>query len=127
MNVTIFNEYHPDAREGKARKIYAEGIHKALADIFAADKEINIRIATQEMPDNGLSNDILNATDVIVWWSRGWADGLLDSVAGKVAERILEGMGAVFLHSARYSKPFKKLMGTTCSLRKKDGEESEKL
>ena len=43
-------------------------------------------------------------------------DKVPDEVAKRVQNAVLSGMGAVFLHSAHHSKPFKLLMGTPCSL-----------
>ncbi len=34
-------------------------------------------------------------------------------------ERVLNGMGLIVLHSGHFSKPFRRLMGTSCSLRAK--------
>ena len=39
-----------------------------------------------------------------------------DEVAQRVQNAVLSGMGAIFLHSAHHSKPFKLLTGTPCSL-----------
>lgn len=50
-------------------------------------------------------------------------DKVPDEVARRVQNAVLSGMGAVFLHSAHHSKPFKLLMGTPCSLSwREDGD-----
>ena len=131
MNITIFNEYHPNEQGGKAAKTYPGGLHLTLAEIFKNMPDVQIRTATQEEPVHGLTDEVLDSTDVLVWWSKDWHNELLESVSDKVTSRILEGMGAVFLHSGKNSKPFRKLMGTTCStnpnVRAKEGGEQEKL
>lgn len=126
MNITIWNEYHPSQKAGKALKAYPDGIHAALKTIFA-EENINVHIALQEEPENGLTDKVLNNTDVLIWWGSAWQDSVLDAVAEKVCKRILAGMGAVFLHSANGSKPFKKLMGTTCSLKRREDDQKERL
>lgn len=45
-----------------------------------------------------------------------------DKLVGKIYERVLGGMGLIVLHSGHNSKIFRKLMGTTCSLRWRDGD-----
>ena len=111
MNITIFNEYHPDERTGKTEKVYPGGIHETLKTIFG--KEHSVTVATQEQAYNGLPDELLDKTDVLIWWSKNWDKELLNSVADKVVSRIRQGMGGVFLHSAKNSKPFLRLTGTT--------------
>ena len=48
-----------------------------------------------------------------------------DEVAALVRDAVLEGMGAIFLHSAHHSKPFKLLMGTSCNLTWREDGDSE--
>ena len=46
-----------------------------------------------------------------------------DEVAWTVHNAVLSGMGAIFLHSAHHSKPFRFLMGTSCNLSwREDGD-----
>lgn len=129
MNITIFNEYHPNEHTGKAEKNYPGGIHIALKSIFES-QEYDVVTATQEQACNGLTDEILDNTDVLLWWSKNWDNELLNSVADKVVSRIREGMGAVFLHSAKNSKPFLRLTGTTSATAPvswKEPGESERL
>src|SRR6185503_4900387 len=39
--------------------------------------------------------------------------------------RVLDGMGLVVLHSGHFSKPFIRLMGTSCSLRWRESADRE--
>lgn len=50
-----------------------------------------------------------------------------DEVAQMVKDAVLSGMGAIFLHSAHHSKPFKLLMGTSCNLSWREDGDSERL
>jgi trehalose utilization protein len=50
-----------------------------------------------------------------------------DEIVDRVHKCVLEGMGVLFLHSAHYSKLFKKLMGTGCGLRWREAGERERL
>ncbi len=42
-------------------------------------------------------------------------------------QRVLDGMGLVVLHSAHFSKVFKKLMGTTCDLKWREADDKERI
>jgi trehalose utilization protein len=50
-----------------------------------------------------------------------------DDVVERVVRRVNEGMGLVVLHSGHYSKPFKRLLGTTCSLTWREADELERV
>ena len=54
-------------------------------------------------------------------------DEVEDDIVSQVQERVLAGMGLIPLHSAHHSKVFKKLMGTSCSLRWRENNEVERL
>jgi trehalose utilization protein len=45
----------------------------------------------------------------------------------RVQKRVLEGMGLVVLHSGHYSKVFKRLLGTTCSLGWREAGKKERI
>ena len=42
-------------------------------------------------------------------------------------DAVLSGMGAIFLHSAHHSRPFRYLMGTSCNLTWRESGDSERL
>jgi trehalose utilization protein len=44
-----------------------------------------------------------------------------------VQARVLQGMGLIVLHSGHYSKVFKLLMGTSCSLTWREADERERV
>ena len=48
-----------------------------------------------------------------------------DEIVERVAKRVFEGMGLIVLHSGHYSKIFKRLMGTPCSLKWREAGEKE--
>lgn len=118
MKITIFNEFHPDQKKGKAIKFYPNGIHAEIMSFLKDSPNLEVTVATQENPSHGLTDSRLNETDVLIWWSDSWNEQILSDVAEKVNSRVLEGMGIIFLYGACNSKPFKKLMGTSCNIAK---------
>ena len=127
MNITVFYESHAKQKEGKALRFYPAGLQAELADALEKIDGANIKIALQQDPENGLSDAVLNDTDVLIWWGADWQDCVLDDVANRVYRRVQEGMGAIFLHASAFSKPFKKLMGTDCSCKWRNNGERERV
>jgi trehalose utilization protein len=127
IKVTVWNEYRHEREDKAIASIYPEGIHMALAEMLAAVPEIVVRTATLDEPEHGLTDDVINNTDVLIWWGHIAHNEVGDEVVEKIHKRILCGMGFIALHSAHESKIFKKLMGTSCTLRWRDIGEKERL
>lgn len=95
--------------------------------MLGRDEKYNIRTATLDMPENGLSDEVLQNTDVLIWWGHLAHDKVSDEVAEKVRKRVLDGMGLIVLHSGHLSKPFIKLMGTVCRSKWRENDEKERV
>jgi trehalose utilization protein len=89
--------------------------------------EFEVRCATLQEPEHGLAESVLKATDVLTWWGHCAHGEVSDAVVDRVQKRVLEGMGLIVLHSGHYSKIFKRLMGTSCSLTWREAGEKERL
>lgn len=116
IRVTVWNEYKHEVQDENIGKIYPKGIHGAIADFLGKEDDIEVRCATLADPDCGLTQEVLDNTDVLIWWGHMAHDQVPDEVVDRVQDAVLKGMGMIFLHSAHHSKPFKRLMGTTCNL-----------
>ena len=126
LNVCIWNEFIHEKDE-RIAKVYPKGIHGAIAEMLGRDNEYNITTATFEMPECGLTDDVLNSTDVLIWWGHIAHDKVPDEIAEKVRQRVLSGMGLIVLHSGHLSKPFVKLMGTCCRSKWRENDERERI
>jgi len=128
IRATVWNEFLHEKQDPKILKIYPNGIHGAIARYFQSRQGFEVRAATLEEPEHGLTDHVLGGTDVLVWWGHMAHEKVSDSVVDKVYRRIMfEGMGLIVLHSAHYSKIFKRLLGTTCSLKWREAGEKERL
>ena len=129
LNVTVWNEHVHERREPSVTKIYPDGMHAPIVEGLRRELagEVSVRVATLNEPDHGLTPEVLAGTDVMTWWGHAAHDEVSDEVVERVHARVLDGMGIVLLHSAHYSKIFRRLMGTTCSLiwRSDEGGERE--
>ena len=128
MNITVWNEYMHERLNPDIKKIYPDGIHGCIKKFLEESGEgFNVKTATLPEPECGLTDDVLNNTDVMIWWGHMFHWKVPDEIAIKVKEAVLRGMGMIFLHSAHHSKPFKLLMGTTCNLGWRESNDKERL
>lgn len=128
MNVLIFNEFeHERDPECRASTVYPQGIHTAVAGFLSKEPDINVRTATLDDVSEVITEETLADTDVIIWWGHMRHDEVPDAVAELVQNAVLNGMGAIFLHSAHKSKPFMRLMGTSCSLIWRESDDMERV
>lgn len=116
LNITIYNEFKHERESESVAAIYPNGIHGLLAEFIGNNIECNIKTFTVDDVNEGLTDEVLDNTDVLLWWGHMAHDLVDDEVAVRVRNHVHEGMGAIFLHSGHHSKPFKLLMGTTCNL-----------
>lgn len=127
IKLTIWNEFRHEKSNPAVQEVYPDGIHATLAASIAKDAEIAVRTATLDEPEHGLTDAVLDETDVLIWWGHCAHDEVSDEVVDKVQQRVLAGMGLIVLHSGHYSKIFKRLMGSNCSLRWREAAEKERL
>jgi trehalose utilization protein len=88
---------------------------------------VQIRTATLDEPEHGLSERVLEDTDVLTWWGHAAHDRVSDAVVDRVQQRVLNGMGLLVMHSGHASKIFRKMMGTSCMLRWREAAERERV
>jgi trehalose utilization protein len=124
--VTIWNEGVHEKTHPEVAAVYPKGIHEALAAPLRA-KGFEVCTATLDMSEHGLTNEILDHTDVLTWWGHMAHDKVSDEIVNRVQERVLNGMGLIVLHSGHFSKIFRKLMGTTCNLLWREIAENERM
>ena len=128
IQVLVWNEFIHERDEGHlAAKIYPEGIHEAIAGHLRTLGDMDVETATLDQPEQGLSAEVLRQTDVLIWWGHAGHDDLSDEVVERIRERILQGMGLICLHSAHFSKIFRKMLGTSCDLKWREAGEKERL
>ncbi len=125
MNVTVWNENRHEQQNPVVREIYPKGIHGAIATFL--EEAFNVRTATLDEPEHGLTQEVLDGTDVLIWWGHLAHGEVSDEVVERVKQRVLDGMGLIVLHSGHFSKIFKTLMGTSCDLKWREADEKERI
>lgn len=128
IRVTVWNEFRHEKKEGgPVAKVYPNGIHEAIASHLRQQPGLEVRTATLDEPEHGLTDEVLANTDVLTWWGHLAHGEVQDEIVSKVQKRVLDGMGLIVLHSGHFSKIFKRLMGTTCDLKWREADEKERL
>jgi trehalose utilization protein len=111
MKITVWNEFAHEKSDPAVKAIYPDGIHAVIAE-FLREAGYEVRTATLDDPECGLTEEVLNDTDVLFWWGHMRHGDVPDSVVSRVYKHVIGGMGMVVLHSGHASKIFQKLMGT---------------
>lgn len=127
IRVTIWNEGRHEKTNAAVQKIYPRGLHSALADHLGKVPGLSVRTALLDQPEHGLTEQVLQETDVLTWWGHMAHGDVQDAIVDRVQQRVLQGMGLVVLHSGHMSKIFKRLMGTTGNLLWREANEIERL
>ncbi len=129
MSVTVWGENVHERYNEAVRTIYPDGMHAAIAAALQADLPpgARVRSATLEQPEHGLSEATLADTTVLTWWGHLAHGKVEDAIVERVAQRVLDGMGLIVLHSAHLSKIFRRLLGTRCTLRWREADDRELL
>lgn len=126
IRVTVWNEFVHEREYEGIRAIYPHGIHGCIAEFLGRNEDISVTAATLDMPNQGLSEELLQNTDVLIWWSHARQDDITDENVALAARHVHAGMGLIALHSAHFSRIMKSLLGTTMTLKWRDNDR-EKL
>jgi trehalose utilization protein len=127
VRVLVWGENVHERENPIVRRVYPKGMHNCIADGLREDAELRVRTATLQEPEHGLTKSVLAQTDVLVWWGHAAHRKVVNKVVDRVLARVWEGMGFIALHSSHYSRPFMRLMGTTCSIIWREAGEKERL
>jgi trehalose utilization protein len=127
IRVTVWGENVHEQTSKVVASVYPETMHACIAAGLNEADGIRATIATLQEPEHGLTARRLAETDVLIWWGHAAHGEVADPVVERVAEAVWSGMGAIFLHSAHFAKPFKRLMGTPCNLTWREAGERERL
>lgn len=127
IRVTVWGEYRHEKKNPKVAAIYPQGMHETIAAALRREGDFSVRTATLDEPEHGLTDAVLERTDVLIWWGHLAHGEVTDSVVAKVQARVLAGMGLIVLHSGHFSKIFKALLGTECSLQWREADDRERI
>jgi trehalose utilization protein len=104
-----------------SKEIYPNSLRGAIAEgLNGLDSagELDVKVAHLDDAEQGVTNELLANTDVLLWWGHARHGQVEDALAARVAKRVREdGMGFICLHSGHYSKTFKAVLNATGHLK----------
>ncbi len=121
--VTVWNEYIHEVEMEEIAKIYPGGIHNCIAN-FLKEAGYDTKTAVLREAEHGLTKEVLDETDVLIWWGHMAHHAVSEEIVERVHEYItVKGMGLIVLHSGHGSKIFQKICGTNseCLKWREDG------
>ena len=127
VRVMVWNEFRHEKSNKAVAALYPKGMHEAIAGHLRRSPDLRVTTATLDDGEHGLSEKALKEIDVLVWWGHVAHDEVSDEVVDRVVRRVWAGMGFVCLHSGHFSRPFKRLMGTSCDLKWREADDREIL
>lgn len=127
LRVTVWGENVHEQKHENIRAIYPTGMHQCIADGLNEAGDIEARCATLQEPEHGLTQEVLDSTEVLTWWGHAAHGKVEDAIVKRVQKRVWQGMGLIVLHSGHYAKIFKRLLGTSCSLTWREAGEKERI
>lgn len=127
MNITIWNEFRHEKLHEAVKSVYPDGIHTVIGKHLSAMEGVNVTYATLDDPENGLPQEVVDKTDVMLWWGHMAHKEVADATVDRVQTAVLGGMGLIVLHSGHHSKIMKRMMGTTCGLAWREDGKHERL
>lgn len=127
IRILVWGEFRHEKKNPKVAAIYPDGMQETIAGFLREEADLSVETAFLDQPFHGLTSERLDQTDVLVWWGHMAHGEVADEAVTEVKRRVLEGMGLIVLHSGHYSKIFKALMGTTCSLKWRESTDKERL
>ena len=127
IRVTVWNEFRHEKEHEAVKKLYPDGMHTVIANTLTTAGDMNVRTATLDEPEHGLTEEVVCSTDVMLWWGHVAHGEVCDEIVRRVQKRVLEGMGLIVLHSGHASKILKTMLGTTGVLKWREIAEKERL
>lgn len=97
------------------KSVYPSSINGAIAEGLNAlgGGAIAAKTANLDEPEQGITKEALAGADVLIWWGHARHDELVDEKADLIKAAVHRGLGFIALHSAHYSKPFRKILDCT--------------
>lgn len=101
------------------KEVYPKSLNGAIADGLneLSGGSVVATCTNLDSPDQGITQDLLDNTDVLIWWGHARHGEVTDATAKLVIDQVLnKGLGFIPLHSAHYSKTMKGVLKCTGDL-----------
>ena len=117
IRVTVWNEFRHEKTKENVKALYPNGLHAVVGEFLSATGDMEVTLAALDDEAQGLPDEVLENTDVLVWWGHMAHKEVSDELVAKIQKRVYLGkLGFVGRHSAHHSKPFRAIVGTNGNL-----------
>src|ERR1700759_3771562 len=102
IRVLVWDEQQPQQKTA-----YPNFLGNQIAAHLKTQPDFEVTSGNLGDPEQGLSKESLENTDVLVWWGHIRNKEVSDERAKAIVDRIKEGkLSLIALHSAHFAKPF---------------------
>jgi trehalose utilization protein len=109
IRVVVWDEQQP-----KQKEAYSNFLGNEIADNLRrvgkagkGQRELAVRSVRLDDPEQGLSSEVLDNCDVLVWWGHQRHGEVKVATAEAIVQRVITGqLSLIALHSAHWSTPF---------------------
>ena len=96
-----------DEQQGRQKEAYPNFLGNFLADYLKRQPGISVRSVRMDDKQQGLSPDVLDGCDVLIWWGHRRHKEVSVEKSREIVQRICAGkLSLIALHSAHFSTPF---------------------
>jgi trehalose utilization protein len=96
-----------DERQPKQKQMYENFLGNHIADYLRSRPGFTVRSVGMDDPNHGLSKDLLDNSDVLIWWGHQRQAEISPETAQPIIDRVKDGkLSLITLHSAHWSTPF---------------------
>jgi trehalose utilization protein len=100
-----------DERQHQQKQAYKDFLGNQIAESLREQPGLSVESVGLDDPEQGLSEDRLRHTDVLIWWGHIRQAEVSRETGKRIVARILGGdLGLIALHSAHWSTPFVEAM-----------------
>ena len=80
IKVTVWHENWHDRTDEATMAMYPGGMHNVIASFLRKNEDFEVRTATLDEENCGLPDEILEDTDVLLWWGHAKHDDVPDEL-----------------------------------------------
>jgi trehalose utilization protein len=96
------------------KDVYPDGISGAIARFLSRREGLDVRVASINDAEQGVSQAAVDWADVLIWWGHMKHDEVADSRVAEILGKLREGrLGLVAIHSALNAKVFMRALDCT--------------
>ncbi len=101
------------SERSEPKDVYPAGINGQFSAFLSTESGIQVTVANLQDPEQGLSEQALANTDVLIWFGHKHHALVTDENVERIMKHVRQrGMGFLPIHSAHYAKPFQRIMKT---------------